>query len=221
LKNWSNFLKKEIEVKLEIASESVEKLLKCSFFSTKTARVEQKMLNNTYFDTSDWQLNKRRIALRVRDSDGRFIQTLKTKGISEQGLHQRLEWEWDLQQPQLDLSLLPQQHWPVAIAVGDLKALFTTNFSRQLWYFQHIDANGVESSVEMALDRGLVTADGVDQQLPICELELELLEGSATALIEIAAILTAQCPELRACDVSKAARGYQLLEQSNQSHECD
>ncbi|OUS33177.1 hypothetical protein A9R01_09985, partial ['Osedax' symbiont bacterium Rs2_46_30_T18] len=132
-----------------------------------------------------------------------------------------LEWEWDLQQPQLDLSLLPQQHWPAAIAVGDLKALFTTNFSRQLWYFQHIDANGVESSVEMALDRGLVTADGVDQQLPICELELELLEGSATALIEIAAILTAQCPELRACDVSKAARGYQLLEQSNQSHECD
>ena len=214
-------MKKEIEVKLEISAEAVDRLLECRFFSSITTKVEQKTLSNTYYDTSDWQLNKRRIALRVRDSDGQFIQTLKTKGVSEQGLHQRLEWEWDLQLPQLDLSLLPQQHWPADIAIDDLKALFTTNFSRQLWYFQHCDVNGVESSIEMALDRGLVAAAGIEQQSPICELELELLEGSATALVEVAAILTAQCPELRACDLSKAARGYQLLQQYNQSPDCD
>lgn len=206
-------MKKEIEIKLEITAERVEKLLGCSFFTSLGAKIEQKILKNTYYDTSDWQLNKRRIALRVRDSDGRFIQTLKTKGSSNNGLHKRLEWEWDLQQPQLDLTLLPEQHWPAEIAGSDLLALFTTNFSRQLWCFRHIDANGVESSIEMALDRGLVAAPAIKQQLPICELELELLEGSATALVEIAAILTAQCPELRACDVSKAARGYQLLQQ--------
>ena len=46
-------------------------------------------LKNTYFDTPDQRLNQARVALRIRERNGQFIQTLKTQGESVNGLTRR------------------------------------------------------------------------------------------------------------------------------------
>ncbi|MEH6442448.1 MAG: CYTH domain-containing protein [Oceanospirillaceae bacterium] len=207
-------MKQEIEVKLSIDPNKVAKLLNCDFIIQLASKFEKKQLGNTYYDTVQLELKKKRIALRVRNSDGKFIQTLKTQGQSNDGLHQRLEWEWDLPTQQLDCTLLPTEHWPQQIDPHQLKAIFSTNFTRQLWYFEHTSVNGVSSNIEMALDQGLVETLGVDKTITISELELELVSGDASALQEVAQILMKECTDLQPSDVSKAAKGYTLLAQN-------
>ncbi|MFT5709237.1 MAG: triphosphatase [Oceanospirillaceae bacterium] len=204
-------MKQEIEVKLSIAPKKVEKLLNCNFIIQLASKFEKKQLGNTYYDTAQLELKKKKIALRVRNSDGQFIQTLKTQGQSNDGLHQRLEWEWDLPTQQLDCALLPEEHWPQQIDTHQLKAIFSTNFTRQLWYFEHTSVSGVSSSIEMALDQGLVEVLGIDNTIIISELELELVSGDASALQEVAQILMKECVDLQTSDISKAAKGYALL----------
>lgn len=63
--------------------------------------------------------------------------------------------------------------------------------------------------IEAALDQGFVIAGKRKEE--ICELELELREGEPQALLELAAELAASLP-LMPCDISKAERGYRLLE---------
>ncbi len=201
----------EIEIKLAIAPSAIHKLLKSRFICSLPTSAVEKILQNTYYDTDDWQLHSQKIALRVRKSDRQYIQTLKTQGSSEQGMHQRLEWEWDLSSDQLDFSLLPSDHWPAGIDTNTIKQQFTTNFTRQLWYIQHIDRQGAQSLVEMVLDQGQVATVHSAETIEISELELELVNGKPMALTEIAAELMEQCAELEPSDISKAARGFALL----------
>lgn len=63
--------------------------------------------------------------------------------------------------------------------------------------------------IEAALDLGKVIVG--KQHEEICELELELREGPAEALLELAAELAASLP-MMPCDISKAERGYRLLD---------
>ena len=213
-------MKQEIEIKLGLDPKAVEKLLLSKFFvrleeGNTLNRVlrEKKTLSNVYYDTSDWLLHARKIALRIRTDGALFFQTLKTKGVSDKGLHKRFEWEWPLKENQLDTQLLPLEHWPADIAFDRLKAQFCTQFTRNIWLFSYRDDQGVESQIEMALDRGDVSSVQSSQRVAICELELELISGSANALHEVAGTLIAQCPELSPCDISKAEKGYQLLAQ--------
>lgn len=200
----------EVEIKLSIDQESIDKLLSCAFFSQIAIAPMTKELTNIYFDTNDWQLRAQKIALRIRRSDEQYIQTLKTSGTSEQGLSNRLEWEWDLSDDQLDFTLLPVDVWP-DIAAEDLVGQFTTTFTRQLWYVEHRTIDGAQAMIEIALDQGYISAQGCEQTLLISELELELKSGDAPALVEVANILQQQCAALTPSDVSKAARGFELL----------
>lgn len=89
-----------------------------------------------------------------------------------------------------------------------IKPLFTTDFSRE--YAEIAWGRGKSKVViEAALDQGFVIAGKRKEE--ICELELELREGEPQALLELAAELAASLP-LMPCDISKAERGYRLLE---------
>ncbi|MGV8378280.1 inorganic triphosphatase, partial [Pseudomonas aeruginosa] len=66
------------------------------------------------------------------------------------------------------------------------------------------------------LDLGKVVAG--DNQEEICELDLELRQGDAAALLELAAELAADLPQMPS-DISKAQRGYRLFDPN--SHEVD
>ncbi len=163
---------------------------------------ERVTLVNRYYDTADFQLNRHKIALRIREKNGGYIQTLKTKGASVGGLHQRNEWEWPLASDALDLSLLKGTAWPADLQDAQLAPLFETNFTRHQLTLNHGD-----SRIEVAVDRGQVLAGG--RSLPIQELELELLSGRPGDVLSLAEALAEQVG-FQVSDLSKGERGYFL-----------
>lgn len=177
---------------------------------------KKQRLLNWYFDTSDLRLSADKVALRIREQDGAYIQTLKTKGQSVNGLHQRAEWEWVIDKPELQLELLSETEWPLAVQsrewASDLQVIFETNFDRALWMLEQAG-----TLVEVALDQGeisYISSAGDSYVDKICELELELKEGSVEQLLAITAELMGEIPELQLSDISKAQRGYQLYHQA-------
>ena len=126
----------------------------------------KKELENAYFDTSDFLLNKHRVALRIRrklneQGDAIFIQTFKTAGQSEDGLSRRGEWEWVLSEKKLNLNELQHcEAWPGVIGTENLVKVFETNFTR----FQ-ADIHWQNSSIELALDWGLIIAKGKQEKI--------------------------------------------------------
>ena len=163
-------------------------------------------LDNRYFDTPEQALNRHAVALRVRRQGAAFIQTLKTRGSSQGGLHQRHEWEWALPTAELDASLLPSDALPAGIEPQQLETAFHTDFERTTWRLDYRSDDSA-ASIELVLDRGWVSAGA--RRDPIREIELELKGGDAEALIAFARELAASLP-LRICRISKAERGYRL-----------
>lgn len=83
-----------------------------------------------------------------------------------------------------------------------LEPIFTTDFRRQIW---HVPFG--ESLIELAVDRGNVESQG--KSTPICEVELELLNGRIEDIFGLTRQLQEQL-DLRPAIASKAERGYKL-----------
>ncbi|MCL5043336.1 MAG: CYTH domain-containing protein [Gammaproteobacteria bacterium] len=203
---------KETEIKLRINADTLAALREHPLvLARQQTGWQSKPLINQYFDTPQQSLAAARVALRLRRDGEQIIQTLKTRGNSVAGLSERNEWDWYLEQMELDTQVLQGDYWPEALADCDrnsLSPLFTTDFERQhcLLSWQR---NGEQVVVDMALDQGaVITAKGEE---PISELELEMREGNSDALLELAAELATDLP-LMPCDISKAERGYRLLD---------
>ncbi|TNC82375.1 MAG: hypothetical protein C9356_05000 [Oleiphilus sp.] len=199
----------EIELKLKISQgekrDLVAELLPLihvqSFWCTE--------LKNQYFDSPDLLLHQRKVALRIREKDGRYIQTLKTQGTVVDGLHQRGEWEWELAEAQLDETLLRCcDAWPDDVDIASLSAVFQTNFERK---FARFPWQG--SEIELALDQGTIEVAGKSENTrlheSIYEIELELVSGEPSAVLELGRVLQSEL-ELEVYDRSKAERGYRL-----------
>jgi inorganic triphosphatase YgiF len=172
-------------------------------------------LKNSYFDTPDWQLNKQKIALRIREKAGVYIQTLKTKGHSVNGLSQRGEWEWDLAGSVLDTQKLGQcEAWPESVNMNMLAAVFETNFTRH-----QLEFNWQGARIELAVDQGEILSQGRMEKINEIELELRPIEcgtfnafelSNGSQLRSFGDYLQEHLP-LEPFDVSKAERGYGLF----------
>lgn len=202
----------ETEIKLQTTLEGLQALRQSTVVAKlqKDTAWQTKQLNNQYFDTPDCRLAHSAVALRIRQDGQQLIQTLKTRGQSVAGLAARNEWEWPLTSEQLDLTRLDDSCWPIELNDLDktqLQPIFRTDFSRELLELA-FDYEGQPVVIELALDQGQVTtAQGSEA---ICEVELELRQGPAVALLIVAQQLAAEVV-LLPCDVSKAERGYRLL----------
>ena len=203
---------KETELKLRASPETLAALREHPLLKKRNKSGWQtRELLNQYFDTPERALAEARVALRLRRDGDTVIQTLKCRGTSVAGLSERNEHEWQLDKVKLDLKKLDDSCWPAQLADLDkktIKPLFTTDFTRE--YAEIAWGRGkAKVVIEAALDRGFVIAG--KRKEAICELELELREGEPAALLELAAELSASAA-LMPCDISKAERGYRLLE---------
>ena len=173
-------------------------------------------LYNAYYDTSCGDLAQARVALRVRCDGDVYIQTLKSRGQSVAGLSERQEWDWYLDNEQLVAAHLTDECWPASLADLDkelLQPIFRTDFTREKAELRWV-YNEQNVVVEIALDQGQVVSDHSSET--ISEVELELREGPAEALLALALSLAESLP-LMPCDISKAERGYRLLGARRQS----
>lgn len=203
----------EIELKLAVPSpdptQLARRLAKAPLLARRKRTVTR--LYNVYFDTPDQQLNRARVALRLRRvgsaAHPQWLQTLKMGGSSDSALSQRGEWESTVPGGALDWQTLSTTPWtqldPHGTLFPALAPCFVTDFERTRWEVRHTDG----SAVEIALDIGQIIAG--QHRSPLCELEFELLSGTPQALFEVAQQIARTVAVLPAT-LSKAQRGYAL-----------
>lgn len=192
----------ELEIKLSLTSVA---LARAGAWLQKRAGAGDegvRHLRNRYFDTPDGSLNRHRIALRVRQDDDRYIQTLKTQGEFVDGAHKRREWEWPLTDPDLKPGLIADTPVGNGIDLFRLAPVFETDFQRRI-----INLEDTAALVECALDSGHIVAG--ERRRDLCELELELKGGDAAALLGWARKLAENVPVFLNL-ISKAEQGYAL-----------
>lgn len=192
----------ELEIKLSLTPEALNQAEAWLSAQAGTSKGPEKTLVNRYYDTPAGDLNRQRVALRVRKAGDEFIQTLKTQGEFVEGAHRRQEWEWPLTGTDLNIGLIADTPVGQDVNLADLRPVFETNFVRRIQMLESTDA-----TIECALDQGSIRAD--DRHRDLCELELELKQGNSAALLEWARALAARVPVFLNL-ISKAEQGYAL-----------
>ncbi|MBV8628920.1 MAG: CYTH domain-containing protein [Paraburkholderia sp.] len=207
----------EREIKLALPANQVAAATR--LFTARTGHVGRAItLDNIYFDTPALTLARSKSALRLRRTPDAWLQTFKTAGAAQAGLHSRHEWEMPVAGEALEIDALlrecdvPDVASALRQAAPGLIELFRTNFTRTLWLVQQ---DGAE--IEAAIDQGEIIAsvNGERRRAPISEVELELKHGDEAALHTLASELSTHIPGLAPDNLSKAQRGYRLREQSN------
>lgn len=204
-------MNQEIELKLALPASALAALRRHPVFAGTEKVGPRQTLINTYFDTPELLLKSQRIALRTRLQGRRWLQTVKGGGHYAGGLSQRPEWEHPYR-GQFDFSGvdLPPLRTLLEQQASHLHPLFTTRFRRETR--RHCPHPGVE--ILLMLDQGTVEAAG--RRGVLCELELELVQGTVDDIFQLALALSAHLP-LMPEDLSKAQRGYMLyLDQPRQ-----
>jgi inorganic triphosphatase YgiF len=191
----------EVEMKLEVTPDAAAALRASPILADEPAC---KALRAIYYDTPDRALLDAGFSLRIRTSDDSRIQTVKASGAASAGLFVRSEWEMAVEDdtPVLDHTT------PILAKLGSLCAeiapAFEVTVERCTWIVQEDDA-----TIELVLDQGQIHAG--DREKAVCEIELELKEGTPIELFHFAHKLDAIAP-VRIGVLSKSDRGYRLIE---------
>jgi inorganic triphosphatase YgiF len=156
-------------------------------------------LLSTYFDTEKGELRRARLALRVRQSGERFVQTLKDGG---DGGCSRGEWETPVKRAEPNLSALKATPAARLVAKAKLVPVYQVEYRRRT-----AEVIEGESRIEIAFDEGLARAKG--HEASFAELELELKAGPQWGLFALARRLGGGA-DLTLSFTSKAERGSVL-----------
>lgn len=161
----------EQELKLHVPQQSRAKVQKA------LEKAEKISLRAMYFDTSDRQLAKAKVAIRLRQEGDKWVQTLKMAGSHSLS---RIELNHHRPGPLLDLSLyagteaepiLTQLSKPLELRYEtDVIRLFKTQST-------HL------GKVEIAYDTGIIRAGRLE--LPLYEVEFELKSGDICAMFQL------------------------------------
>jgi triphosphatase len=192
---------REVEIKLEFDPADAARL---AAHPLLYSRPQEQDLVSIYFDTPGETLHKAGVYLRIRDIDGRQVQTIKT-AKSGGGLFDRLEWEREVRGRTPDFSGSGMALKPLLTPdlLASLRPAFETRVTRTIYRLGH---DG--SDIELAIDQGEIAT--ATKRSAISELELELKRGETKSLFSLARVLGETVP-LKLGVKSKAERGYELL----------
>ncbi|MFT3736157.1 MAG: CHAD domain-containing protein [Rhodocyclaceae bacterium] len=195
----------EIELKLAFPPGAQAQIAAHPLIAGATKVGRANTLENVYFDTPGLLLGDARIALRTRRIGNRTLQTIKCARASAGGLSARPEWEHPFRDA-FDFSHVNDEATRALLEThaDEITPLFSTVFRRETREYR--PRAGV--CILVMLDTGSVHAG--NKERPIAELELELVEGRGSDLIDLAMQLAIDLP-LTPEDTSKAERGYQLF----------
>ncbi len=207
----------ETELKLHLPATAVDALAQRKPLDSAVARRQR--LDAIYLDTADRLLQRNAMALRLRRSGRRWVQTLKSAGKAIGGLSVRGEWETPARmrdgRPHIDLAALADTPLPALLGGRGIRALvpvFRTRFTR--------DARTLtrgSSLIEVAIDRGRIEALAARPRRyeELSEIEFELKQGRAEDLFALALRLVGRgrnALPLVPLPLSKAERGYLLAD---------
>lgn len=207
---------REIELKLVCEPAELERVRRAPALARlKRGRASGKHLHSTYFDTDNLALGDHGFALRLRQSGGACLQTLKTDiGHSgdKTGALARDTGEYEARLPRgavgPDLNKLPAslKSRIQKLANGNpIAPRLVSDIRRTVQCLETLDGD----VIELALDKGALRA-GAAKELAVSEIELELKEGSPESLYRLALDLS-DIATLRVGFESKSERGFALL----------
>jgi triphosphatase len=195
---------REIEVKFEASPATLTMLAGAPLFDG--ARWKGQSLRSVYFDTAEGDLRAAGTVLRLRQQGRTRLLTAKWAGHGGDSFA-RGEVEVRVRSDVPDLAQLGAgAATALAELIGDeplLPQLETVVRRRSTV----LSRDG--SLVEVALDRGHIHAAG--HRAPLCEVELELKQGEAQAVFDLATELLDVAP-LRLGILAKAQKGFMLLD---------
>jgi len=144
----------------------------------KQREVARVRLHAMYFDTPERELARARIAIRLRQEGAEWVQTLKMPGADA---ITRVELNHPRPGPILDLSVYAGTEQEAALAAlkGELGLRYETDVQRLL---RRVRTR--QGTVELAYDTGILRAGALE--LPISELEFELVSGRPAAIFSLA-----------------------------------
>lgn len=205
---------KELELKLAATPDKLNEIkdLELPGISSQSPW-QTKYLANVYYDNKDFKLRELGIGMRIRKVEDKFIQCVKSSGKAIGGLHQRNEDEVELESNQLSIEDIQEPYLQILVEEaieegGAFSPCFETNFDRTSSILRFTDG----TRIEIALDLGVIQSE--QKSLEICEVELELLEGSADYLFALGRYLIKEL-KLTLANASKARRGYSLCKEFN------
>ena len=161
-------------------------------------------METTYYDTPAGDIRANRWTLRCRKENGVSVCALKTPGDG----FGHGEWEVYCASIEAAVPLLLEKGAPAELAAFAEAGLVASCGARFTRLAGLIDAPAC--TVELALDEGVLLGGG--RELPLCEIEVELKEGSEDAAAAFAMAL-AQEYGLRPETRSKIARALALANQ--------
>lgn len=197
----------EIEWKLQVTNEDSWPQI-AAFISALPDVIERQhiVMEAHYFDTKDRQLNKNKIAYRIRVENETLVATVKAGGSSVGGLHKRMEANVFVKSSLPDLSVFAdvKEVKPVVDFLQEvpLYEIVATDFVREAVLVTY-----KKSRIEIAMDKGLIRANGKVER--IAEVELELKDGSEEELALLGTQLCNRFP-LKPESRSKYYRGLLL-----------
>jgi inorganic triphosphatase YgiF len=198
---------REVELKVDLVpSDAVRLQDHPAVRRAAVAPPQVQQLRSVYFDTRDHALAGAGIGLRVRREGTQQVQTVKAAEREAAGLFERRELEVPVAGPLPDLDAIPDETLRARIATlvagQALEPVFETEMRRTSRVLRD---GGDEWSVDV--DEGELRAG--ESRESFCELELELRQGEAARLYEMALELLESFP-LQVGTRSKAERGYAL-----------
>ena len=158
---------REFELKYR-ATRSQQDAIRAEFGNFATTEME-----TTYYDTPEGAMAAKKVTLRRRLENGKSICTVKTPAHSGG----RGEWETECGDIQAAIPVLCKLGCPedlVTLAVSGLIAVCGARFTRL-----HTEIALGTDTVELALDAGALL--GGSKEVPLCEVEVELKQGSEEA----------------------------------------
>src|SRR5215475_11299016 len=194
----------ETELKFRVPPRSIGTLASWHIPGTTIGERSADNLVSTYFDTSKHKLKCKGLYLRVRRIGNKYVQTIKAGTIPHLG---RGEWETEVRDNAPDPAKVngtPLKLLGAKKLRRKLKPVFETSVHRII-----VPVHTKGSEIELAIDRGHITAG--QRKSRIEEIELELKSGRPTDLFSIAKMVERKSKAelyLR----SKSDRGYDLLQ---------
>lgn len=197
----------ETEIKLvTFSNEILDSLLELDLVRDKiVSPIKRRSLESHYYDTSKRLLAKAGVVYRVRKEPEGYVATVKLEKNNSGGLSDRTEYNVvvDSLYPNID-SMKRYLDLTDIVLKDNFEELFSVLVMRKQCDLQLTK----DTKVEMAIDLGSINA--VDKNMPIAELELELVTGNKKDLLEFVAMLSREVP-LYPEHRSKFYRGILLL----------
>src|ERR1044072_5058641 len=146
---------REIELKFEVRPDDLTALRRHPLL--EKAPCDEKRQTSIYFDTGNCQFRDAGVMLRVRESDGHYIQTVKASGSTAGGLFDRGEWGAPLETHVPDLDVVKQiplgSRLHGKLSGAAILPMFETIVDRSAWH-----VTDGKDEIELVLDRGEVGA---------------------------------------------------------------